>query len=126
MTQKTEAQELAETEAWLDNLDPDTLIIEDIADLQRLGHAIDTAEAADRELRAAVAACRENGRSWAEIGTSFGVSRQAVQERFSRQPAKAVPAKKAVAKKTAEPQRKKPAKADKSSGGRRVGVGAGR
>jgi len=32
----------------------------------------------------AVAACREHGASWAEIGTALGISRQAAHERFGR------------------------------------------
>lgn len=40
--------------------------------------------AADTELRAAVAAARAAGHSYADVGAYLGVSRQAAWERFSK------------------------------------------
>lgn len=42
------------------------------------------AEAAQQALVRAVAAAREHGASWADIGAEFGISRQAAHERFAR------------------------------------------
>ncbi len=52
----------------------------------RLAAAVDVAEhvrgVADDVLDHYVAAAREDGRSWSEIGTALGVSKQAAQQRF--------------------------------------------
>jgi hypothetical protein len=73
----------AETEAWLDAVDPSTLVWENPVDLRRIGAASVGVAAAEGELRDAVQAARQSGRSWAEIGLVLGVSRQAAQQRFS-------------------------------------------
>jgi len=73
----------AAAEAWIDAYDPDTMVSDDIADLQRIGRAIDALEAAEAELQAAVNDARGNGRTWARIGLIFGISRQSAQERFA-------------------------------------------
>lgn len=77
------AAELAAAEAWLDELDPETTPAEDPVDLRRIGHAARAIDAAREELGVAVAAARENGRSWGAIGMVLGVSKQAARERFS-------------------------------------------
>jgi hypothetical protein len=41
-------------------------------------------EEAEQTLLAAVTRARQNGTTWAEIGTQLGVSRQAAQQRFTR------------------------------------------
>jgi len=75
----------AETEAWLDSLDPDSLApAEEMADLRAIGEALTAEIAADRALHEAVAAARANGRTWAEIGMVLGVTRQTAQQRFGR------------------------------------------
>lgn len=72
----------AEAEAWLDALDPAETPAEDPADLRRIGHALINMAAGDRELRAAVNAARDNGRSWGEIAMVLGVTRQAARQRY--------------------------------------------
>ena len=41
-------------------------------------------EEAEQTLHAAITRARQNGATWAEIGTQLGVSRQAAQQRFTR------------------------------------------
>src|SRR3954463_16564226 len=58
--------------------------------LAALGAAVEVADdvrgVADELLDRYVAAARENGRSWSEIGTALGVSKQAAQQRFVSTP----------------------------------------
>lgn len=67
----------------LDSLDPATAPASDAADLRRIGAALRNVEEAERDLTEAVAAAREQGRSWAMIGMVLGISRQAAQQRFA-------------------------------------------
>lgn len=78
---------LADTERWLEEVDPASLEWEDPVDLRRVGLASGALSRADADLHDAVAAARANGRSWAEIGIVLGVSKQAAQQRFGRAPA---------------------------------------
>jgi len=79
-----DAADTREAEAWLDRLDPVTTPADDPTELRRIGLALRDIEAAEAELRDAVAAARATGRSWAQIGMVLGVTRQAAQERFGR------------------------------------------
>lgn len=75
-------QAAADAEVWLDSLDPASLQTEDPVDLRRIGLAVIAQARLQDESTAAVAAARANGRSWAEIATVLGVSRQSAQERY--------------------------------------------
>ncbi len=77
---------LTKAEAWLDALDPATTPADDPKELRRIGLAKRDMHMADSELRDAVRAAREAGYTWADIGMTLGVSRQAAQARF-REPA---------------------------------------
>lgn len=81
-TPDNEADELAATEEWLDNLDPDEVEVVDPVELRRVGLAKRGIEYAEEELRDAVKSAREAGQSWAAIGRTLGISRQAAHERF--------------------------------------------
>ena len=72
----------AESESWLDSLDPTTTPAENPADLRRIGLALRRLADEQREVEEAVAAARENGRSWGMIGLVLGISRQAARERY--------------------------------------------
>ncbi len=76
---------LADTEAWLDNLDPKSLAssASDGADLRAIGEALRTVAASDLGLADQVAKARSNGRTWTQIAGVLGVSKQAARERFS-------------------------------------------
>jgi hypothetical protein len=88
MTKMTEAAMLTRAEALLDALDPVATPAQDPKTLRRIGLAQRDIAAADDELREAVRAAREAGHTWADIGMTLGVTRQAAQTRF-REPAHA-------------------------------------
>jgi hypothetical protein len=75
---------LADTEAWLDSLDPGTLAApdSDVKDLRAIGDALRSVAASDLELAERVAEARANGRTWTQIAAVLGVSKQAARERF--------------------------------------------
>ena len=79
-------QAAAETEAWLDSLDPAELAdpANDASDLRRIALAIGASATAEREIADAVAAARAHGRSWGMIAIALGVSRQSARERFEQ------------------------------------------
>lgn len=74
----------SEAEAWLDSLDPATAPADNPADLRRIGLALRELADDQHEIEEAVAAARENGRSWGEIGLVLGISRQSARERYGR------------------------------------------
>lgn len=86
MPRTREELEKAATDAerWLESMDPATTPAEDPTDLRRIGLALRNLTDDQREVDEAVAAARENGRSWGEIGLVLGVSRQAARERYGR------------------------------------------
>ena len=75
---------LADTEAWLESLDPKALASpeSDGADLRAIGEALRTVAASDLGLAKQVATARANGRTWSQIAAVLGVSKQAARERF--------------------------------------------
>lgn len=75
---------VASVEDWLDELDPDDLEVVDPVELRQVGLAQTGIEQAEAELRAAVKTARTAGQSWAAIGRTLGISRQAAHERFGR------------------------------------------
>ncbi|MGQ0776551.1 MAG: sigma-70 family RNA polymerase sigma factor [Pseudonocardiales bacterium] len=77
-------QAAADAEAWLDTLDPNELDSPDAdaTDLRRIGTALGSVVAAERELTEAVRLARGHGRSWADIAMVLGVSREAARKRY--------------------------------------------
>lgn len=77
-------QALADTEAWLDELDPETIGSPEsgAADLRAIGEALHAVAASDLRLADEVAKARANGRTWTQIAMVLGVSKQAARERF--------------------------------------------
>lgn len=77
-------QALADTEAWLDRLDPETLASpeSDATDLRAIGEALHAVAASDLNLADQVAKARANGRTWTQIAAVLGVTKQAARERF--------------------------------------------
>ncbi len=75
---------VAETEAWLDQLDPKAIASPEAsaADLRGIGEALHAVAASDLQLAEQVATARANGRTWTQIGAVLGVSKQAARERF--------------------------------------------
>lgn len=83
-TNNLTSDETAAAEHWLEHLDPnDPLVkVRDGQHLRSVRAAADALEAADADLRRAVAEARAHGDSWGTIGMVLGVSRQAAQQRF--------------------------------------------
>ena len=75
---------VAQTEAWLDQLDPAAIASPEAsaADLRGIGEALHAVAASDLQLAEQVANARANGRTWTQIGAVLGVSKQAARERF--------------------------------------------
>jgi FAD/FMN-containing dehydrogenase len=77
-------QAAEDAERWLDSLDPAAIAAPeaDASDLRRIGEAVVATARNEAELAEAVAEARRNGRSWGQIATILGVSRQSARERF--------------------------------------------
>jgi hypothetical protein len=75
---------LADTEVWLDQLDPETIDSPEshAEDLRGIGEARHAVAASDLRLADEVAKARANGRTWTQIAAVLGVSKQAARERF--------------------------------------------
>ncbi len=69
-------------ETGLDSVAPKTL--RDASHFRRIIEAKNDLEAADSQLRDAVAAARSAGDSWTVIGAALGTSKQAAFQRFSK------------------------------------------
>jgi hypothetical protein len=76
---------LADTEAWLEQLDPEAVASPGTGaeDLRAVGEAVHAAAASALRLADEVAKARANGRTWTQIGAVLGVSKQAARERFA-------------------------------------------
>lgn len=70
----------------LDSLDPKTTPGRDAVHFRRIIAARKDLDAAEQELRDAVAAAREAGDPWTAIGAALGVSKQAAAQRFGPRP----------------------------------------
>jgi hypothetical protein len=84
-SEKDLAEALAQSEAWMDGVNPDEVpddAIDDRKDLRQIGAALIAIEAAEQALVSAVANARVNKRSWTDIANILGVSRQAARQRF--------------------------------------------
>ncbi len=69
-------------ETGLDSVAPGNL--QDVSHFRRIIDAKKDLEAADKELRDAVAAARAAGDSWTVIGAAMGTTKQAAFQRFSK------------------------------------------
>jgi hypothetical protein len=77
-------QALADTEAWLDSLDPEAFASPDSdgADLRSIGEALRAVAVSDLTLAVQVAKARAHGRTWTQIPAVLSASKQAARERF--------------------------------------------
>jgi hypothetical protein len=74
-----------EVEQWLDQLDPVTTRVYDATPHRQIIAASKALADAEDGLRKAVADARAAGYSWAMVGASLGISRQAAQQRFGQE-----------------------------------------
>jgi transposase len=89
MTKSTRADKAAALERWADKVEPDELAAIDTSALRQLAKLAKQREALDDEVTDAVHAARRANRSWSEIGTMLGVSKQAAQRKYGRHVASA-------------------------------------
>jgi hypothetical protein len=70
-------------ERLADRLDPERAVVEDLSDLQAVATASQAVQDDEARLREAVRAARARGRSWNQVATALGVTRQAARQRFT-------------------------------------------
>ena len=89
MTKSSRANKAAALERWADKVEPGGLVAVDTAVLRQIAKLAEQREALDDEVADAVHAARQANRSWSEIGTMLGVSKQAAQRKYGRHAASA-------------------------------------
>ena len=76
------AEKLAALEKWADEVDPADLKPAPLECLGAIAVLMDQQEEINRALARAVADARSRGRTWSEIGTMLGVSKQAAHRKY--------------------------------------------
>jgi hypothetical protein len=89
MTKSSRADKAAALERWADQVAADELVVADTSALRQLAQLAERREVLDGEVTEAVHAARRANRSWSEIGTMLGVSKQAAQRKYGRHAASA-------------------------------------
>ena len=79
---KSRTDRAASLEDWADNVDPDDLREAETSSLRAIAELVEHRNEVDGDLVAAVRDARETGRSWSEIATMLGVSKQAAQQKY--------------------------------------------
>lgn len=80
----TRAQRAVALEAWADEVDGDELVEVDTDELKAIAQYAARRDRLETALADAVRLARSNGRSWSEIGTMLGVTKQAAQRKYSK------------------------------------------
>ena len=80
----TRAQRAATLEAWADEVEADDLVEIDTDELKAIGQFAARRDRLETALADAVLTARRHGRSWSEIGTMLGVTKQAAQRKYSK------------------------------------------
>ena len=81
---KTRADRAAALEQWAHDVRPDELVVADTSALRLIADLAEQRDEVDAALDEAVRSARSADRSWSEIGTMLGVSKQAAQRKYSR------------------------------------------
>lgn len=76
------AEKLAALEKWADEVDPADLKPAPLESLGAIAVLMNQQEEINRALAQAVADARSRGRTWSEIGTMLGVSKQAAHRKY--------------------------------------------
>ncbi len=79
---KSRAERAAALEAWSDRVETHELREADTQALRAIAALVDRRAQVDDEISAAVRAARRAQRSWSEIGTMLGVTKQAAQRKY--------------------------------------------
>jgi hypothetical protein len=80
----TRAQRAVALEAWAERVDGDDLVEVDTDELKAIAQYAARRDRLETALADAVRVARSNGRSWSEIGTMLGVTKQAAQRKYSK------------------------------------------
>ena len=78
----TRAERAEALEAWADRVDSAELKEADTETLRVIAELAETRNGVDQQLTDAVRSARHAHRSWSEIGTMLGVSKQAAQRKY--------------------------------------------
>ena len=81
---ETRAKRAATLEAWAEDVDEIDLVLSNTDALKAIAEFADRRDRVEAALTEAVRAARHAGRSWNEIGTMLGVTKQAAQRKYSK------------------------------------------
>ena len=79
----TRAQRATALEQWADTVDTNDLVVAHTDALRLIAELAQRRDGLDEALAEAVQTARGDHRSWSEIGTMLGVSKQAAQRKYS-------------------------------------------
>lgn len=80
----TRAARTKALEAWADRVDAGDLVVADTESLRTIAELAERRGELDAALVEAIRAARHADRSWSEIGTMLGVSKQAAQKKYGK------------------------------------------
>lgn len=80
----TRAARTKALEEWADMVDAEDLVVADTESLRTIAELAEQRGELDAALVEAVRSARRADRSWSEIGTMLGVSKQAAQKKYGR------------------------------------------
>ena len=78
------AQRAVALERWADNVDPADLVVADTESLRTIAELAERRGKLDAALVEAIRSARRADRSWTEIGSMLGVSKQAAQRKYAK------------------------------------------
>jgi predicted ATP-dependent protease len=79
----TRAERAKALEVWAERVDAEDLKEADTSALREIAELAEQRAGVEAELEAAVVAARKAKRSWSEIGSMLGVSKQAAQRKYA-------------------------------------------
>ena len=80
---KTREERAKALEKWAETVDVSELKTAETQALRTIAQLVDQRNELDEQLTDAVISARQSRRSWSEIGTMLGVSKQAAQRKYS-------------------------------------------
>jgi hypothetical protein len=80
---KTREERAEALEKWADTVNASELKTAETQALRTIAELVDQRNELDEQITEAVISARQSRRSWSEIGTMLGVSKQAAQRKYS-------------------------------------------
>jgi hypothetical protein len=80
---RSRAERAAALEKWADEVDPADLELADTTALRTIAELAQARQELDDKITDAIRSARQRNRSWSEIGTMLGVSKQAAQRKYA-------------------------------------------